>query len=119
MTKLKVKIPIKFKEALDFRFNPQNAKKTENYFVIRKSCPLCKTFIGCINCPFDQFTKSYTGGHLIGGCFAWLDKVIEDRLFTIVGSGVSWRIRSNELARKQLLELRDKAQKLITWEEAK
>jgi hypothetical protein len=114
MTDLRVKIPIRFKKDLDYRFNPKNAEKTENYFAIEKSCPLCEAFIGCDGCPLSRFGNPY------GGCFVWLNEVIgEDRLFTIIGGGVSWRIKDNKLTRKQLLMFRKKAQELIIWKEMK
>lgn len=108
ITDLKVKIPIRFKKDLDDRFNPDNAVEFKGGFEIHMDCPLCQTYNLCSNCPFHISTFL--------GCFEWMTKVLNKgkRVFNTTGD-VWWRKKDDKLARNQLLTLRRKAKKLITW----
>ena len=111
-TDLRVRIPIRFKEDLDYRFNPDNAVEFEGGFEIHMDCPLCQTYFSCSNCPFHVSISL--------GCFEWMTEVLnrEERVFSSTDN-VWWHKKDDKLARKQLLMLRKKAKELIIWVEEK
>lgn len=116
-----VKIPKRFKEGLDFRFNPENAKRKSlsGIYLIETPCPLCEEFIivedyiDCGECPFQKFEIVKKRG-----CKVWVEKVLgKEPSFGFLADSVLWREDEDKEARIQLEFLREQAQKLIEWED--
>lgn len=112
---LSVRIPKRFKENLDYRFNPRNAKRDSQIYCIKTSCPLCEEFFDhdCLGCPFEDFQTSR-----IRGCGYWVKSVLDEYpLFRFLRNQVCWSEIVNKEAREQLKAFRRKAKRLIIWEE--
>ena len=69
----KVKIPKKFKDSLEKRFdiNRFSYDARDKVYVAKEiPCPLCKELKRCTMCPFDRFRDG-----LSPGCLKWLDDI--------------------------------------------
>lgn len=121
--KLKVEIPIRFKENLEARFNYDNKVKIDSssWYHIKVHCALCSDFfLGIVipcspECPFEKFSKK---SNKFRGCGYWIYEIIKGPLeFFILKQSVEWRFEQDELVKKQLELLRKAAEELITWVE--
>jgi hypothetical protein len=111
---LTVKIPERFKQDLDDRFNPKNAQMNKKCYNIDIRCPLCREYLSCKECVFKKYEKT-----ILLGCENWIDNVMKGcKISKIIGMGsmfIYWDIENDKQARKQLKELRAKAKELITF----
>lgn len=139
---LKVEIPVRFKEKLLAKFDPE-LKGGAN----KVSCPLCDEYFkeiehidkktkekmftdSCSGCPFQKFEKLKNNG-VYGikfptyGCSKWLKRVIfpniqKDETYTII---IAYNAVASyyhypgciEAARKILRQLHEQAKNLVTW----
>lgn len=111
---LKVKVLKKFKQDLDDRFNPENAKFGYNGYVINHHCLLCSKYKKCKGCPFEKFKEKNAVG-----CYVWMNNILNGKL-GISPLGISaliiwWGKEEDKQARKQLKDLREKALELIEF----
>lgn len=112
----KVRIPEKYRKALEYRFNPDNAELRGDRYVIDKDCALCADFLrgGCIGCPFDQY-REHPDDYL--GCVNWVWKVtgLDWSYWTPLVGSIIWQKEDDRKARAQLRKLNREAGKFIEW----
>ena len=121
---LRVRIRRIFKGNLDARFNPENAVKVEDEdkFKINVECLLCCRYskLTCTSntskCPFKRFELA---NEILLGCVCWIRLVTrvlyKSRKFSLGPYSISWSSFLDKEARRQLILLRRRAEKLITW----
>jgi len=113
----KIKIPIKYKEQLEARFDPKNLIcdfSTNNYY-IRIPCPLCEDYGGnlvCSNCPFREPIDLCKVDSSCGG---FVEDIIGLPKFSWTKADIIIHKTLYNQAVEQLIELRSKAKEYIEW----
>jgi hypothetical protein len=118
---LRVYIPIKFKEKLERRFNPEIATYDEftKEYKNRVSCVLCDTYLNlgieCKGCPFERFADYKKRIH---GCLRWLEVVMGKipRGLRLMVCLIVWDKKWDKGVRKWFTKLKEMAKELIIWE---
>lgn len=109
---LNIKIPKRFKEQLEKRFDIKLFKVGE-VFVNSTECALCEEFKGrCKGCCFYAFKDGGTPG-----CCIWMKKIIPDVLdmLCIVAGGILFDKKHLKEIKADLLVLKKAADKYIEW----
>ena len=103
----KIKIPKRFKKAIEERWNLKNAKliKSRNKYSIKKSCVLCSNYT-CWDCPF---------GVRPNGCVDFIDELKEDLLMPLelYHDKLEWDKIDDKGIRKSVREFKKEARKYI------
>jgi hypothetical protein len=119
---LRVHIPIEYKLKLEARYNPDRAWYDEIFGVyrIRGDCELCREFLDkegtCRNCFFSKVEGLEDE---VVPCMSWLLIVVGDWPvgLDIKVDELCWVKRVDTKVREWLKKLREKAEKLIIWDE--
>ncbi len=112
---LYVAVPEKFQSALKQRFNFCNAAFAISRMVIDASCPLCKEYKQCKNCPFHVFVNAGKNQKEVG-CLVWMRLVLGgERKFNCGPMTVSWDRKDDAVVKTQLQLLNKEAEKYIVW----
>ena len=101
---LHIEIELRFKEALEARFN---LDKFDESGINKTPCPLCDYYEDCEGCPFGKFTIS------LCGCEEWME-LVHDGILSIIDLGKN-TIRLNMDEKENFAVFVKKAQKLITF----
>lgn len=114
---LHVRIPKRFREKLEARFDPSLAETYENGLSrIRSRCWLCDEFYagwgGCYDaCPFAQYGDSRQIG-----CLRWVKLVLGHAPSFLCSAHITWQPEDDAAAREDLRKLREAAENgLIEW----
>jgi len=109
---LKIQIPARFKQPLLDRFDLNKVQKNGEWYEIAGHCPLCKEYPVCIGCPFARGNSNEHNTY----CTSWIYNFLgKNPLFHLGSDSVFWTSKNNELARKQIQLLLQKAEELIEW----
>lgn len=113
--KKKVILPKEYREKLERRFDPRNARWESQAFIIKEECPLCKKFFFGRNCRGCPFKKYEVEDHY--GCVAFIIGVLGEKpAFSLQVGKVFWYEENDEQVRRQLEKLRNEAMKYIEFE---
>lgn len=97
-----VRISNRHWKSLRARFNPDNAKKGKEYFIISRYCLLCREHEGCERCGLGVFKRGE-----ISGCAIFLKRLFRNKVAFCASNidEIWWETKDDSKARQQLKRL--------------